>query len=619
MPDVDSMKDAISLNVAGVDQLVSSRLNKSNNGALSDTEGVAGDIIDALELPMADEELLALADKWEVNYSPYESKIRSRQEINKTYYLGRQQSGSPLDITDAPIAGNQLFPALETFLPAALAKNPEPVVWADNTPEGNDLASDVKTMLQYHADVLVLRAKLALMVRKWSVDFLGVLKHGWDNEIGDIKLDVRNVRNFIFDPAGYVDVYGDMKGYIGERITLQAKDLIQRFPKHEEYISMVVQDKLGTEVTYTEWWEDDYYFCTFKRIILDKGKNYFFNYPKTTIGPDGQPIEEPGQNHFAKPKKPYTFFSVFSFADQPHDNTGLIEQNIPNQNRYSRRLTQIDTNLQNGNNGLALSADNFNQQTGKQAASARRRGSPILVPSGRPVAEAIVTLPSPSIPDAFFKASDQDALNIRGSFGTEGITSQEPDADQTARGMILQQQFDNSRIGGGIGDKLAQVADNVFNWWVQLYYLFYDEPHFAAIMGQMKSTEYVILRSQNLNRKLVVSVGADSMKPKDELTTMNQAIQLWEAKAIDIKSLLVTLNFPNPEETAGMAMLQQLNPQLYMQLAFPQLGQEVQQATQPQQMGEQGAQAPPEQGTPPPSLSSEPASSQLSNVPLPPV
>lgn len=241
------MKDAISLNVAGVSQLVNSKLNKSPDGSISEGDGVAGEFIDALELPMPDGELLALSDKWEAAYAPYESKIRGRQETNKKYYLGRQQSGSPLDTEDAPIAGNQLFPALETFLPAALARNPEPVVWCDNTPEGNELASDIKTMLQYHSDVLVLRAKLALMVRKWSIDFLGVLKHGWDKDINDIKTEVRSARNFIFDPSGYVDVYGDMKGYLGERITITAQELVDRFPKHEEYIKLVVEGKMGTE------------------------------------------------------------------------------------------------------------------------------------------------------------------------------------------------------------------------------------------------------------------------------------------------------------------------------------------------------------------------------------
>jgi len=37
-----------------------------------------------------------------------------------------------------------------------------------------------------------------------------------------------------------------------------------------------------------------------------------------------------------------------------------------------------------------------------------------------------------------------------------------------------------------IGDAIEQVADNTFNWLVQLYYVFYDEKHFAVIMGNAK-------------------------------------------------------------------------------------------------------------------------------------
>ncbi|MXD72918.1 hypothetical protein FQ022_26055, partial [Escherichia coli] len=66
-------------------------------------------------------------------YAGYEAKIKLRQEANKAYYLGRQKEGTPYALTDGlPISSNLLFEAEETFLPAALSKNPEPVVFADN-------------------------------------------------------------------------------------------------------------------------------------------------------------------------------------------------------------------------------------------------------------------------------------------------------------------------------------------------------------------------------------------------------------------------------------------------------------------------------------------------------
>lgn len=627
-----SQADPLTLNIEGVSQLVGSKMNKVS--ASTTQEGADGDKIDELTLKLDDEELMRLSREWETAYMGYESTQKTKGERNKTYYMGRQKDGTPTDVKDMPIAGNLIFEAEETFLPAALAKNPEPVVYADNSKEGNDLSGDVKTMLQYHADVLVLRRKLALMVRHWSIYHLSVLKHGWNAKLKDISTEVRDIRNFIFDPKATVDVYGDMEGYIGERITVPARKLATLFPKHQGYILIMVDGKMGTQVTYTEWWNDDYTFVTFKNKILDKAKNPFFSYEKPQQGVDefGLPLpSKQPHNHFAQPKKPYTFLSVFSLGEQPHDITGLIEQNIPNQNLVTRRTLQIDRNLNKANNSIGLSAANFNQQTGKQAAAAMEAGDPVLIPSGGPVSEAIARFPAQAVPDAFFNDLRENKETLRSSFGTQGITSQQPSEDTTARGMILNQQFDNTRIGGGIGDALAQVADNVFNWWVQLYYVFYDEEHFAAIMGAAKATEYVTLSSQSFHTKLIISVAADSMKPHDEITEMNQAMNLWTAGAIDPQTLLTILNVPNPKETAGQAVLWKLDPMSYMKMNFPELSQEMQQLMMQQQQQDaqtagMNAQAeaagtaagtPPEPMSAPPTTGSANANPSLSMVGLP--
>lgn len=631
------MPDPIEQNILGVQQLVGSKLNKINFSATSQVEGVEGEFKDEFTLELDDTELLKLANQWENNYRPYEAKIKTRQDANKTFYLGRQKEGGSMVTTEGqPISSNLLFEAEETFIPAALSKNPEPVVWSDNTPEGNKLSNDVKTMLQYHADTLVLRRKMALMVRHWSIYFIAVMKHGWDDSIQEITSDVRDPQNFIFDPKGFVDCYGDYEGYLGERITVSAEKLVKLFPAHQEYIFVMVDGKLGTEVTYTEWWTDEYCFYTFKGKVLDKNKNPHFNPDKQqqSIAPDGtvemdetgqpmmgQPIK--GKNHFAKPKKPYSFLSVFSLGEQPHDITGLIEQNIPNQRRISRRTEQIDYNLSRQNNSDVFSENNFNQETAKQAASAMAKGHPVLIPSGGPIGEAIHKLPATGIDASYFNELENSKNDLRSIFGTEGITPTASDRDETARGMILNTQHDNTRIGGGIGGALEQLANNIFNWDVQLYYVYYDIPHYAAIMGQMKAVEYIALSSQSLDRKLVVSVAPDSMKPKDETSQMTQAMELWKGGALDPKTLLTVLNFPDPQNTAAQVTLWKTNPQLYMQLNFPDLAQLIA-ATQPQlgptsmapnqPPGATPTPTPAQGAPPPPPQPQSPAA--LSNVPI---
>lgn len=622
--------DPVEQNIIGVQSLVGSKLNKIPYGGGTDGEGVSSEFEDEFTLKLDDDKLIYLASQWENRYRGYEARISARQKANRAYYLGTQKEGSQNSTTDGqPISTNILFEATETFLPAALSKNPEPVVWADNTEEGNRLSHDVKIMLQYHTDTLVFRHKLAQTARNWCVDYLGVLKHGWDPIIDDIKTEVRDVKKFIFDCDGYVDSWGDFVGYLGERITVTAERLVELYPKHKAYITVQVDGKMGTDVTYTQWWNDDYTFETFKGTVLSKNKNPHFNYDtnEETTDQDGLPIVNAvkGINHFARPKKPYTFLSVFSFGDQPHDITGLIEQNIPNQRRVSRRTEQIDYNLSRANNSDIFSQDNFNQETAKQASRAIAMGNPVLVPQGGPISNAIVRLQGQGVDASYFNELENSKNDLRSIFGINGITAQQQDEDQTARGMILNQQFDNSRIGGGIGDKLEQVADNVFNWWVQLYCVYYDEPHYATIMGRMKATEYIELTRESFTKRLVVSVSPNSMKPKDEINEINMAQTLFDKGAIGPKTLLTILDFPDPQSAAEDGVLWTVDKGMYLKLNFPELDQKLSQL-QAQlaqaQAGMAAGGAPPEAITEPApqeGLSVAPASAGLDQVPLPPI
>lgn len=589
-----------SLNVKGVTDLVQNKTNKVVAGSGQSPEGASSEKRDVLDLDMTDEELLKLRDQYEKDYAPYEGKLKPRVAKIRESYQGKRPQGQYLVDTEVPLAANLQFEAMETFLAAALAKNPDPVVYTDNTPEGNAVATAVKTMLQYHADQLVIRRKLTLLVRQWAMNLLGGLKPGWNAKLEDVLIENTKIQDYVFDPEGYVDAYGDFSSWFGERKEVTAEKLIELFPEHETYIKQQTDSRLGTKVIYTEWWvNDDYCFYTFKDKVLDKHKNHLFNYAEAMTEADGSEAKDPisgetmmttPRNHFAHPKKPGIFLSVYSLQEHPHDITSLVEQNIPNQNLITRRTEQIDFNVSTANNAWAFSEDNFNQETGKQAANARKRGNPILVPSGGPIANAILPLNAQSLPADVFNQLEISKNDLRTSWGVQGITAQPADEDQTARGMILNQSHDSSRIGGGIGDSIEQVADNLFNWLVQLYYVFYDEKHFAAIMGGSKSVEYVTLSSQDLDRQLIVSVSPDSMKPKDEISQMNQAMELFTAGAIGPKTLLTQLNFADPDESAADGVLWQIDPMSYFKLNFPEEAQKLQQAQQEQMQMQQQAQ-----------------------------
>lgn len=603
--------DPFALNILGVQDLVESDTNKTLNNP---TEEV-GELTDEFELKMLDEELIKLASEWQTKNDGYYPKIEPRTKTNKMYYSGAEmQSG--LQGTKV-VASNLIFEAQETFIPEALAKNPEPVVWSDNTPEGQEASNAIKAMLQYKADTMGLRKKLAIALRKWSIYFTGILKYGWNEKTKDFEITVRKPQNFVWDPDAFIDETGRYIGeFLGEKVSITAKKLVKMFPKKKDYIFVKVDGHMGTKVTYTEWWTDEYCFYTFQDEVLDKHKNQFFNYEKKETNSEDDQIKygfppvtvTPGKNHFAQPIMPYSFFSVFTLQEQPHDITNLIEQSIPNQDRILDRDLQITRNLRTGNNSIAVSGQSFDKETARQAAQAIEDGDPVLVPDGQ-VDNAIKRLPASPLPAGILQAQEVDKDTLKGIFGTKGLSPQKQSADTTARGLILNQDKDSSRIGGGIGESLEQLADNAFNWMLQLMYVFYDEPHYAAIMGQGRSVEYVQIINSDINRQFVVSVSPNSMAPKDEITEMNNAINLANSGWLDPINLFKKLNYPDPQKTAQMVTLFKINPQQYYLDNFQQMP--PQQSGQPQAVGQI-----PQQQVQEPDITAPPLNEPLQQVPL---
>lgn len=604
-----SDQDNFQLNIDAVRNLVGSTTNKTFVDA-GDSEGIEGQYSNDLSVKLTDAELLELAKQYENEWSGYYPKVKARQETNKLYLSGRQRMKAG---SQAPVSSNLLFEATATFVPAALAKNPEPVVWSDNTPQGKAASSDLKTTLQFHAETLGLREKLSTMVWHWSVYFTAVLKYGWDTKTNDVKMEVRKPQNFILDPNGYVDEFGNFVGWLGERIETTARKMIEMFPKHKEYITIKVNGKLGTKCVYTEWWDDEMCFSTFYDVVLDAHKNEFFNYGKEAevdeMGMEITPAVE-AQNHFAAPLKPYTFLSVFSLQEEPHDFTNLIEQNLSNQDQINDRDVQIDKNARQGNNSMIVSGLSFNQETAHQAAQAVEDGDPILVPDGN--MDSVKRIPANSLPNGLMQAQENNKNTLRSIYGTTGVTALAPNEDETAHGMVINGNRDSSRIGGGIGDSLERVAKGAFNYLTQLYYVFYDEPHFASIMGNGAAVSYVMLQMQDQTRRFVVSVAPNSMKPKDEITDQNMAVELANTGWLDPLSLFERLDDPDPVDTAKKVVLWKTNPQLYQMTYFPE------QAPAP---GPIPTDNPPDmataQGQAPTTLSAPVSSADLSQAPLP--
>lgn len=553
------------------------RTNKVSDTDSSD--GVSSDLLPELTLSMSDEELIALKRNWIKQWEPYEKEIRKKQDDNENYWLGEQFNYNADE--KRKLQDNLIFESLETFLPIATRPKLDPMVEADNTDEGRAVADKVRKMLSFLSDSLAYNLKLKQVIRYWALYHLGVLKVGWSMKENDITCTAIRPQKLILDPNATIEECEYDGYYIGEVLEDTASDLLLRFPKKSTFIKEKVQEKMGTKVQYTMWTTDEYVFWTLDDEVLAKNKNPHWNYETTQPGATdemGNPGKEqtvPGKNHFKNKKKPYVFFTFFSLGKHPHDDTNLIQQNLPLQDAINKRLVQMDKNADNANGGLALSGDSFTEEQAKKAGKAKRNGGTIWVPTG-PVSNAVVELNGAQLPTFVYEALADYRGELRNIFGVRGSSPQGLSGERTVRGKMFMQQQDQSRIGGGLSPMMEEFSDLVLNWFVQLMYVYYDEPHTAAILGKAKAQEYIQLSNQELGIKLLVGVKEGSMIPTDPVSQKQDAMQLWSEKAIDPITFFERLDFPNPKEAAKNLFLWLSDPiQLFPELAAQQKPQQT--------------------------------------------
>ncbi|WP_457635786.1 hypothetical protein [Persephonella sp.] len=542
---------------------LSKDINKAKE--LEQNQGVIGELTDELNLDIKDEDLVQISKQYIRTWQPYETKIRKRQERIERYWLGKHDE-EVLD-SEYPSADNIIFEAVETFLPQATRQRPEPLVTSDNSEEGNALSKKIRNAIVFVSDKIRLKLKMKRVVRYWSLYLLGAGKIVWNLQDNEIDFETIRPQKLILDPSATVEEGGIYTGeYIGEYKREVASDLIKKFPEKEDYIKNKVKGKLGTKVQYIEWWAryGEILYWQLDDEILSKTKNPHWNYDstETRINEYGEKEEfqKKGSNHFSSPQFPYIFLSVFNLGKQPHDETSLVEQNLTNQDIINRRQRQIDKNAESMNNGLVLSGDHFTKEQAREANNELRRGGTLWIPSGD-IGSAYRRDQAPALPSDVFNHLFDTRNELRNIFGIRGSNPEGLRQEKTVRGKIIVQGQDLARIGGGVAEYLEQFYDRVFNWFVQMFYVYYDEEHLATIIGKEKAQEFTSLRNSDIDRKVLVSVKEGSLIPKDPLLERNTAIDLWNAGAISLVELHEKLDSPDPQESARQAYLWQTDPQ----------------------------------------------------------
>ena len=583
-------------------------VNKTKGEVPEQEQGIVSDLLPELKLNMTDKKLIKLKEKWEGrwNKSKLKGDLVEIWEENENYWLFAENEDLRQEgIHRRSLVDNLIFESFETLLPIATRRNPEPVVSADNTEEGEALADKVTKMLIYLADILKLRLRLKRVARYWGLYHLGVAKVGWSFVNNEISLRIIRPQKLILDPDSTVEESDYTGKYVGETRKDTAENLIKRFPDSKSLIEKQLKGKLGTEIAYQEWWTNKFVFWTLKSEVLGKAKNPHWNYPSTekTVDETGEEISQIVEpiNHFPVPQMPYIFLSVFNIGKHPYDDTGLIKQNLVSQDLINKRLKQIDKNVDGMNGGWAISLERagLTREQATRVIEAARKGGGVAIPRGD-VNSAVARLQSAPLPSDVFNQLGDTRNELRNNFGVRGSTPEGTVREKTVGGKIIIKGQDQSRVSL-ISEYLEQFSDGVFNWFVQLMLVYYDESHVASVLGNEQVRDFFTLKNTDIDRKLLVSVKEGSMIPKDDLTQRNEAIDLWGAEGLDPITLFDKLGFPNPRESAKQLFLWKTNPIAL----FPDLqaqAQEQAQQLQAQQVLGQPTPPPVEGGQPPVTL-----------------
>ena len=566
-------------------------INKVGGKQTQDTEqGVVSEKFPELTLNMENSELIRLTTKWEGvwNKSDVKQVWEKKCDENEKYWLGKQFDRPDID-TLRPQVDNVIFESLETYLPRVTKRNPEPMVSVNQEEEQSEenlkYAKDLQKKLGEIADELKLRLKLKKVGRFWAIYLLGASKYGWDVNKDIPTMKPIRAKKLILDPTATIDEDGYTGEQIGEYRKMQAGTLIKTLEKiggedgAKKLIEDLVKNELGTEVQFIEWWTDEYMCWTLGKQVLLKKKNPHWNYDSVTPGEIitdefGNETQGPentveGQNMFKVPKKPYGFLVVYNLGKQPMDDTSLIGQNLAGQDSVNKRNKQIDKNADSMNGSIVVSLERsgLTQEQSEGVTKAVRKGGTIAIPAGAPQ-DAVYRMSAPSLPNDVYNDLADKRRRISDIFGTSGLTPQGTSGEKTVRGKMISSNLDTDRIGGGVSEYLEQFADEAYNWFTQLLYVYDDK--YAEIPNKPD---------------IGISVKEGSLLPKDSMVIANQAIDLASAGKMSTLDLYKKLDYPNPEELAANIWLETNAPEILYggDQRIAQVIQQRQEAEQPEE------------------------------------
>lgn len=265
---------------------------KGRDGNTDTAEGLVTEPLPELTLSMDNEKLSKLFAKYEKRWtnSTVKTEWEKQSKDNEKYWKGKQYNKVETSTTETvrPLVDNEIFQAVETYLPAATRQNPEPLVELRATEQKTDAAQQFATILRDRlsdwSDDVRLRLKLKKAGRHWLLSLVGIAKMGWDTLNNRPAVKVIRPQKLILDPDGVTDEDGYSGKFIGEYRKMEASTLLSILEEQKgeqegiDKINELTKDELGSDVQFIEWWTPDYMCWIIDDKVMLKKQNPHWNY-----------------------------------------------------------------------------------------------------------------------------------------------------------------------------------------------------------------------------------------------------------------------------------------------------------------------------------------------------
>lgn len=502
---------------------------------------------------LEEQKLLSQIAAWEAESEDFYALLKRIWEQNIEYYKGNQTDVNKIFGKESKAVENRIWMGVETIIPIATAKLPDTVVKPGDDDEQSAMdARDLQDVLNMKFEDVGIQAKGEQWLRDLLVKRYGVFKVCWDFEADDVDvkvIDPRRVRvpkygtsvaALAFTIEDLELTYNSLVSSFGEA---HAKDVLTSHPKES------VNKKRKVTYSVKEVWTNDFVVWATDTKILKKQANPYYDFKNKK------------NNFFTEPRKPYVIKSVFQTEESIIGDTDYIQQSIRMQDNLNTRKRQIENITSKvANPFLLIDSDVMSEE---EAANITNEPGAILY--GKDAASGTkIRFESPGqVPQYLFTDLEFTRKEMDNMWGLHSTTRGEREGRETAAGREMLREADMGRIDL-VARTLERALDEIAEYWTQLIKQYYTEEKTFTILGQDGMRFVKNFSGQKVAPGVKPFITQGSTLKEDERSMKQNALLLWQNKALGLKTLYKMLRIPNMQEaiedfveTQSGALLQQ--------------------------------------------------------------